>query len=307
MGCDPRLLPSFVVLSEELHFLRAARRLHIAQPALSQQIKRLESQLGVRLFDRSRHSVELTDAGRALLIPARQALKATGALEDMARRVAGGEQGEVRLGLSPGAHYVAQELLARFRSERPQLAVSARTDNSAILVEAVASGELDLALGFCAEPAEGVVCDELLQERAVLAVGERHPLAGAGAVTLSELGEERFALVDERGGPGYNHAVHQLCRDCGFEPRLLADPQGPMAWETAVRRGACVGLTTRSAAQSTARGVRLIEVEPPSFFALQLVRAAAPTVQRPAAAALQRLARAMAASGELADEAAGSG
>src|SRR4051794_30054248 len=100
MGCDPRLLPSFVVLSEELHYLRAAERLHIAQPALSQQIKRLETQLGVRLFERSRHSVELTDAGRALLVHARQALQATDVLEDLARRLAGGEQGAVRIGIS---------------------------------------------------------------------------------------------------------------------------------------------------------------------------------------------------------------
>jgi DNA-binding transcriptional LysR family regulator len=297
MGCDPRLLSSFVVLSEELHFLRAAARLHIAQPALSQQIKRLEAQLGVQLFDRNRHSVELTDAGRALLGHARQALAATEELDTLAGRLAAGEEGEVRLGLSPGAHYVAERMLARFRTERPRVGVTARVDNSGVLVDAVAAGELHVALGFCAEPVAGVVCEELLEDRVVLAVADGHPLAAASSVSLADLAGERFALVDEHGGPGYNRAVELACRAAGFEPLLLPDPRGPMAWETAVRSGGCVGLTTRSAAQSSTRGVRLVDVEPAVHFALQLVLPAGPAAEQPAVAAFTRLARELVVAG----------
>src|SRR4051812_47393745 len=133
MGCDPRLLRSFVVLAEELHFLRAAERLHIAQPALSQQIKRLEAQLGVRLFDRSRHAVALSEAGRAVLPSAREAVRAADAAAGIARDYAAGERGELRVGLSPGAHYVAQALLAQFARARPDVRVRARIDNSGAL------------------------------------------------------------------------------------------------------------------------------------------------------------------------------
>jgi DNA-binding transcriptional LysR family regulator len=264
---DPRLLRPFVVLAEELHFGRAAQRLHVTQPALSQQIARLERQLGVRLLDRSTHHVQLTDAGRAVLEPAGAAVRAADAVEAAAR----GEAGELSLGFSPGAHYVAQAALAQLARERPALRVRARQDNTGVLVRLVAAGELEIALGFCAEPADGVVSEVACEERAVLAVGERHPLAERGSVSLEELRSETFALVDAHDGAGYNAAVVAHCRASGFEPRTPPDPHGPLAWETAVRLGGCVGLTTRASAPATARGVHLLRIEPRITFAINVL------------------------------------
>jgi DNA-binding transcriptional LysR family regulator len=290
---DPRLLRPFVALAGELHFGRAAERLHVTQPALSQQIARLERQVGVRLFDRTRTRVELTEAGAAMLPPARAAVEAAAAAEDVARSHAAGEAGELRLGFSPGAHYVAQPLLAEFARRRPKVRVRARQDSSGALAEQVASGRLELALGFCTEPREGVVCEWLRDEPAVLAVAAGHRLAAHGRVRLADLAAETFALVDEHDGAGYNRAVAERCRAAGFEPRTRADPQGPMAWETAVRTEGCVGLTTRSSSPSTARDVRLLELDPPATFPLELVRPAAPEAAwRPAARAFAALARA---------------
>src|SRR3954465_13322512 len=113
MRPDVRLLASFVALADELHFGRAAERLDLTQPALSQQIKRLELQLGVTLFARTRNSVALTPAGEAALPHARQAVDAATAAVAAARAVADGVRGVLRLGISPGAHYVAQTLLDR--------------------------------------------------------------------------------------------------------------------------------------------------------------------------------------------------
>src|SRR5687768_4976221 len=156
MDCDPRLLRSFVVLADELHFGRAAARLHIAQPALSQQIKRLELQLGVVLFERTRARVELTEAGRAVLGPARAAVDGVAAVEAAARAHAAGELGELRLGLSPGAHYVAQALLAELTQRRSGVRVRAVQDSSGVLAEQVARGELDVAIGFETDAVDGV-------------------------------------------------------------------------------------------------------------------------------------------------------
>jgi DNA-binding transcriptional LysR family regulator len=295
MTLDARLLRSFVVLAEELHFGRAAERLHVRQPALSQQIQRLELQLGVPLFDRTRRSVELSEAGRALLDDARAAVDSAALVQARARALRGGDEGELRLGLSPGVHYVAQAVLAEFARRRPRVRIRARHDNSGALAEQIAAGELELGIGFCTARSEGVTCERLRDERAVLGVAEGHRLAEVDRVALPDLAGETFALVDERDGPGYNSAVIAHCRDAGFEPRTVERPRGPMAWETAVRSQGCVGLTTRSAAPSTARGVRLVELDPAPTFPIELVRGRA--AARPAARAFADTARAIAGRG----------
>jgi DNA-binding transcriptional LysR family regulator len=302
MTLDPRLLRSFVVLAEELHFSKAAARLHMTQPALSQQIRRLELQLGVDVFERTRSSVRLSEGGRAILEPARKAAKAAESVEDIAAAVARGERGELRLGFSPGVHYVAQAVLAEAGRRLPAVRTRARQDSSGALAREVAEGELELALGFCAEPRTGIVCERLLVEPAVLAVGTGHRLASRRRpVGLDELRRETFALVDPRDGAGYNRAVAARCREAGFAPRVVADPHGPMAWETAVRMDGCVGLTTRSAAASTARDLRLLELGDEVGFPLQLVRPAGPLAAlKPVARAFRKVARDMAASGALA-------
>jgi DNA-binding transcriptional LysR family regulator len=299
MSLDPRLLRSFVVLAEELHFSRAAARLHMTQPALSQQIRRLELQLGVEVFERTRSSVRLSDGGRAILGVARNAVDAAGNVEETAAAVARGERGELRLGFSPGVHYVAQAILAEAGRRLPAVRTRARQDSSGALAREVAAGKLELALGFCAEPRTGVVCERLLEEPAVLAVGTGHRLASRRRpVRLGELRRETFALVDPRDGPGYNRAVVARCRDAGFEPHVVADPHGPMAWETAVRLDGCVGLTTRSAAASTARDLRLLDLRGEVAFPLQLVRPSSPlTALKPVARAFRKIAREVAAAG----------
>jgi DNA-binding transcriptional LysR family regulator len=276
MSLDPRLLRPFVVLAEELHFGRAAERLHVAQPALSQQIQRLEVQLDLRLFDRSRGPVRLTEAGAAALGPARAAVEAAAAVHDVARSFAAGESGELRVGVSPGAHYLAQAMLAELARRCPDVHVRAVQDSSGALVRQVAAGELELALGFCSSPVPGVGCEPLRREPVVVAVADGHRLGGKGPLRLESLRDEAFALVDAADGPGYNDAVRALCRGAGFEPRTPPAPTGPMVWEAAVRSGDCVGLTARTAAVSTARGTRLLDLEEDRAFSIELVRPAAP-------------------------------
>jgi DNA-binding transcriptional LysR family regulator len=271
MTLDPRLLRPFVVLAEELHFGRAAQRLHVTQPALSQQVKRLEDQLGVGLFERTRARVELTDAGKAIVGPARAAVDAIAEAERLAAEVAGVERGRLRIGISPGTHELAQRVLAELRARRPGLTLEAKQDNSGVLCADVAAGRLDVAIAFEPEPVDGTVCEEISREAAVVAVAAGHPLARRDTVALTELAGERFALVDVAGGRGYNAAIVDHCRAAGFEPTLDGDPHGPMAWETAVRTRGAVGLTTRASAVSTAREIALVELDRPLEFTIELV------------------------------------
>jgi DNA-binding transcriptional LysR family regulator len=286
MTLDPRLLRPFVVLAEELHFGRAARRLHITQPTLSQQIKRLERQLGVELFARTRVRVELSEAGEAILGHARAAVDAAAGAEIVAADMAGVARGRLRIGISPGTHELSQRVLAALRDTRPELALEAKQDNSGVLCADVAAGRLDVAIAFEPEELAGTVCEEIWREPAVVAVAAGHPLAGRERVALAELADERFALVDLGGGRGYNRAVVDHCRAAGFEPTPDGDPHGPMTWETAVRTRGAVGLTTRASAVSTARGIALVDLDPPIEFAIELVT---PTAgPQPPAVALTR-------------------
>jgi DNA-binding transcriptional LysR family regulator len=287
MNVDPRLLRAFVVVADTLHFGSAAERLHVTQPTLSQQIHRLEAQLGVTLFERTSRSVALSEAGQAVLGHARAAVAAADRVQSLAQEYGGGTRGTVRIGFSPGTHELAQRILATLADVRPDVRVVARQDNTGVLVGLIARGELEVALGFCAQPRDGVVEEPLADERAVLAVRDDHPLARRRSVALAELEGCTFALVDEAGGAGYNAAVRELCRSAGFEPRTPADPHGPLAWETAVRSGGCVGLTTRSASAATTRAVRLVRIDPPVTFPVALLRA---PVLSPAAAAFADLA-----------------
>jgi DNA-binding transcriptional LysR family regulator len=135
----------------------------------------------------------------------------------------------------------------------------------------VAAARLDVAIAFEPEELPGTVCEEIVREPAVVAVAAGHSLADRDTVALAELADDRFALVDQAGGRGYNRAVVDRCRAAGFEPALDPDPHGPMTWETAVRTRGALGLTTRASAVSTARGIALVDLDPPLDFAIELV------------------------------------
>lgn len=276
MSLDVRLLRPFTVLADELHFGRAAARLHVSQPALSQQVKRLELQLGVVLFERTRSTVELTAAGTEILPGASAAVEAAATVEAIATDHAGGQRGVLRIGLSPGVHELSRRLLHELRAGQPALRVRVSQDNTGVLCAGVASGALDVAIGFCPETMPGTIAERLLEEPAVLAVATGRPLEREASVDLAALDGERFALVDADGGPGYNRAVVELCRAAGFQPDLESDPQGPMAWETGVRSRGSVGLTTRLSAVSTERGIALVDLSPPALFAIDLLAPAGP-------------------------------
>src|SRR5918999_1671690 len=194
MTLDPRLLRPFVVLAEELHFGRAAQRLHVTQPALSQQVRRLEGQLGVELFARTRARVALTQAGEAILDPARGAVDAAAEAEMVAAELGGAERGLLRIGISPGAHELVQRVLAELRARRPRLTLEAKQDNSGVLCADLAAGRLDVAIAFEPEHVPGTICEEISREPAVVAVAAGHPLAARERVALAKLAGERFAL-----------------------------------------------------------------------------------------------------------------
>src|SRR5689334_24448313 len=186
---DVKGLRSFVVVAEEASFARAASRVHVAQPGVSAQVRRLESELGQRLLDRSGRSVRLTEAGAAVLPFARAALDAVASARLAVDELAGLVRGQVTVGMVNGcALPVLAELLAGFHHRYPGVAITLVEDNSDRLAERLRDGRLDLALiGWAGEAPPGLDTVVLVDEEVVAAVHPSHPLADAGPLTVSML------------------------------------------------------------------------------------------------------------------------
>lgn len=212
-----RTLRSFVVLAEEQHFHRAADRLHIAQPALSQQIKRLEKDLGAQLFARTTRRVDLTDAGRVLLAEARRVLASSERARSAVAHAASGELGSVRIGfVTSAATGLVPSILLAVRERWPRLELELVEATTGEQLEAFAAGELDVGIVREVLPDPTLRITTLVVERLVAAVHASHPLSGRGAVALSELRGETFVALPRSSAPLLTDHVAGLCAAAGF-------------------------------------------------------------------------------------------
>ena len=256
---------------EELHFTRAAQRLHIAQQPLSAAIARLERRLGVALFVRTTRRVELTPAGTALLEPARAALRAADDAVAAALAAGRGVAGELSVGLSNGAWYGLEPLFERLRERHPALRLQVRQQSTRPLLDDVRASRLDVAVGLCLQDPGELCVQRLKDEPVLLAVPAAHRLARRRRVRVAELRDECFALDDPAEGPDYNAGVRAVCSGAGFEPRGRELATHHDAWQNAILADGCIGLTVRSAIHSAHQGLRLIALDPPATFPLDLL------------------------------------
>jgi DNA-binding transcriptional LysR family regulator len=271
VNVELRHLRYFVAVAEELHFTRAARRVHIAQQPLSAAIARLEQQLGVTLLERTTRRVQLTEAGEALLEPARAALRAVDEALEAARAAGRGETGELAVGLSSGAWYGLEPLFDTVRERHARLRLHVRQQSTLPLLDDLRAGRLDLAVGLCVQDPGGLEIQRLKDEPVFVAVPEGHRLARRETVALAELAEETVALDDPADGPDYNAAVLGALAAAGVMPATRELATHHDAWQNAILHDGCVGLTVRSAIHSSHRGLVLVAVEPATTFALDLL------------------------------------
>ena len=193
---EPRLLRSFVAVAEELHFGRAALRLHISQPPLSAQIRVLEERLGARLLERDRRHVALTEAGAFFLARARFLLAEAERSGHEAARIARGEAGVLAVAYTPTATYeVLPALLGRFRARRPEVRLELVEMRSPLQAEAIRSGRVEVGLACGPVGEDGIEERVLARERFVLALPERHALAAKKRVRSRELHGVPFVAV----------------------------------------------------------------------------------------------------------------
>lgn len=220
MSIDLRHLRYFVAVAEELSFSRAAERLHITQPALSESIRELEAHLGADLFVRSSRHVSLTWPGTVLLDEARRILRMVQEASALARDAAAGDKAVLRVGVvddhQPG---IVSKALARVRHLLPELRLALYDLPTALQLQAIRDGRLDVGLIIGPVAAEGVVAETLWTEPLVAALPLEHPQAKGSSLALTDLQQEAMILPDPAVSPGYHARVLDLCRVAGFTPR----------------------------------------------------------------------------------------
>jgi DNA-binding transcriptional LysR family regulator len=277
-------LRRFVVVAEELSFTKAARRLHVVQSGVSSVIAALERELGATLFDRDRHAVALTEAGRALLPEARAALAAAQAAADAVAETTAGLRGTLRVGtmISTGAVDVS-EVLSRFHRTHPGVAVRLRQapGGSAEMARAVADGSLDLALlSLPGEPPAGLEVRQLEEEPMVLICAAGHPLAGSPNVSVDQLGDETF--VDFPVGWGTRAITDRAFAAAGVERQVAFEVANYGTAASLVGNGLGIAFVPASAAAEMPEVAQVTVDSPAMTWRVQVATAAS---HRPSAAA----------------------
>ncbi|MFF7589341.1 LysR family transcriptional regulator [Kitasatospora purpeofusca] len=259
-------LHAFTVLAEELHFGRAAARLGVAQPPLSQQIARLEAKVGHPLFVRGPGRVALSPAGRELLPSARRALAGLAEGLAAARAVGSGRAGRLRIGFSASlALTVLPGLLRTFRERFPAVELEIREMTTAPQLAALREDAVDI--GLLREPPSAGEAGALgfrtvLTEPFVAVLPSDHPLAAQRVVEVGALVEEPFVLLPRAVGPGLYDRITEVCGSVGFAPRVV---QHAVEWQTVcalVGAGLGVSLAPASIRRIRLRGVAFRAVEP---------------------------------------------
>ncbi|WP_339529354.1 LysR family transcriptional regulator [Pseudomonas mucidolens] len=222
---ETRLLRQFIAVAEELHFHKAALRLHMAQPPLSQAINRLEDKLGFSLFERSTRGVKLTPAGSAFLSTAYNTLKTLETGIEQARQVSAGIAGKLTITAVSIAYYESLlNAFRRFRETFPNVQLVIKEMPSSSQAKAILSGEADIAfLRKLPISTENVESRLLLDEAIVMALPAGHPKAGNGQIDLRDFAGEDFVFTPQGLGAGYHSQLIALCETAGFYPKVVQE------------------------------------------------------------------------------------
>lgn len=236
------------ILAAELHFGRAATRLHLSQSALSQAVARLEREVGCPLVERDHRGVTaMTSAGRVLLSETHGLRKSIGVACEMSRRAGRGETGTVAIGFVDAAIFdLLPPLLKAFRERYPAVDVICHQLKSSELSHAVEVGQLDLALTRRHQPPPGVDFRTVLREQICVAVSRGGPLARLRQLSITDLANQDFILPVQEDAASIRPTLMRICLDAGFSPRIVAHTTSIQVMVELVAQGVGVAFVARS-------------------------------------------------------------
>jgi DNA-binding transcriptional LysR family regulator len=258
-----RHLRYFVSVAEELHFRKAAEKLHIVQPALSKQISSLEKELGVLLLERDRRHVTLTEAGRVFLEEALEVLAQADGAVSRARAVSRGEVGRLNIGfIQPALADLLPRSLRVFRQHYPGVLLTIGEATSRAAVEKIASRSMHFAFTrLPIEPRPDLSTEVISEEPVLLVVPQDHHLAGRASVRITDLAEEDLILVDRKVEPELHDYYVSACNTAGFSPRVAHEVNSTWVAIGLAAGGLGIGFAPTSARLAAQHNVAYLEIE----------------------------------------------
>jgi DNA-binding transcriptional LysR family regulator len=265
MLMELRQLKYFVAVTEEGSFTKAAAKVHVAQPGVSAQIRRLERELGQELLDRSGRTVRTTEAGMAVLPYARAALAAVAAARLVVDELAGLLRGHVAVGMvASSSSFDLPDLLAQFHHDHPVVEVTLSEANSDDLVAALHAGRLDVAfIGLGASAPAGLEIQVVVDELLVAVVGRGDVLAAQTTIALAALRER--ALISLPRGSGLRSHIDDACTEAGFQPHVLFEASDPHVLAELASRGLGVAILPESVAKAHRREIHALTINSPQL------------------------------------------
>lgn len=259
-----RHLRYFIAVAEELHFGKAAERLCIAQPPLSQQIQQLEKEIGFSLFNRTQRKVELTDAGRLFLDEARSALANLEKAATAGRRIARGEVGWLGIGFVGTATYrYLPAILSEFRQRYPDVELVLRELVTARQADALREKRIHVGLARPAIHEEDLVCKAIVKEQLMAVLPQHHRMSQWKKCELSALSSERFVLFPRYPKPSYADYIYGICAGYGFTPNVVQESAEIHTAISLVAAGIGITLAPESVCTAHREGVVYIPIASP--------------------------------------------
>lgn len=256
----------FVAVAEILNFTKAAAKLHLAQPSLTRQIHNLEEEIGVRLLDRSKSQVALTEEGRAFLVDARHVLALATESVQAVQRLSRGETGQLNIAYSSNFNFeLLPETLRAFRQTFPHIALNLFDMTPAEQFRALEARKIDLGFVGLRPPVStrGLQREIIARHRIVVVLPVKHPLARKRRVNLGELKTMFFVGMSEKTHPGFRDWLCETCQPAGFTPRILQDAELEPALMTFVAEGLGVTLAREHIKNLPHPGVAFRPLVPP--------------------------------------------
>src|SRR6266566_5794194 len=254
-----RQLRHFVVLAEEMHFGRAAKRLFMTQPALSTSLMRLEEDAQVRLFERDSQAMQITLSGKAMLDRAKEIVSLAAKLEEMGHAMASGRAGFLEVGFTGTMLFRGlTHVLSKFSNNFPEIDLVLREFSTQTQTDMLRAGRLDAAFINSPLPPAGLANVVLFEERFVACLPEQHPLAGTAVLNVEELHNEVVIILSRDISPAYYDHVVAICATGGFQPKIRVAASQVLTIVALVASGIGVSIVPESVSKAGVAGVRYV-------------------------------------------------